>query len=185
MNESAAIRVTLHPIDLSADSADLITFMTSNDFPFHAGPRATAQDIEQRIARGTFDDPEHATYWIDLDRSGRVGLVILEDLIDNAPMFDIRLASGWRGQGIGTAAVAAMTDLVFTRWPAVNRFEGQTREDNIAMRKAFLRSGFIKEAHYREGWPVPGGRPVASVAYAILRNDWRSGKTTTFEWEDL
>ncbi len=38
----------------------------------------------------------------------------------------------------------------------VNRSEGQTREDNTAMRKTFLRCGWLKEAHYREDWP--GGR---------------------------
>jgi RimJ/RimL family protein N-acetyltransferase len=69
--------------------------------------------------------------------------------------------------------------------PDVNRFEGQTREDNIAMRKTFLRCGWLKEAHYREGWPVDGGAPVASVAYSIIRRDWQTGQTTTFIWEDL
>jgi RimJ/RimL family protein N-acetyltransferase len=185
VNDSAATEVKLSPIDLDAERDELIAFMTSNDFPFHAGPKASPENIEQRIARGAYDDPDHAAYWIDLEWKGRVGLVVLEDLTDHAPMFDLRLGNDWRGQGIGTAAVAALTGLVFTSWPEVNRFEGQTREDNIAMRKAFLRSGFIKEAHYREGWPVPGGTPVASVAYTILRSDWRSGTTTTFVWEDL
>jgi RimJ/RimL family protein N-acetyltransferase len=185
VNDSSTPGPRLRPIDLTAERGELVSFMTSNDFPFHAGANPTAQDIEQRIERGTYDDPDHATFWIDLERQRRVGLVILEELTDNAPMFDIRLGNDWRGQGIGTAAVIALTDLVFTRWPHVNRFEGQTREDNIAMRKALLRSGFIKEAHYREGWPVPGGMPVASVAYAILRSDWKSGTTTTFVWDDL
>ena len=79
----------------------------------------------------------------------------------------------------------AATDLVFGTMPDVHRFEGQTREDNVAMRRTFLRCGWLKEAHYREGWPVDGGEPLASVAYAILRRDWRSGTTTTFVWEDL
>lgn len=69
--------------------------------------------------------------------------------------------------------------------PPVNRFEGQTREDNIAMRKIFLRCGFLKEAHYREAWPVLAGAALASVAYAILRRDWETGTTTGFTWEDL
>ena len=60
-----------------------------------------------------------------------------------------------------------------------------TREDNLAMRKTFLRCGWLKEAHYRESWPVEGGEPVASVAYAILRRDWQTGTVTRFEWEDL
>ena len=30
-----------------------------------------------------------------------------------------------------------------------------------------------------------GAHPLASVAYAILRRDWETGKTTNFVWEDL
>lgn len=69
--------------------------------------------------------------------------------------------------------------------PKVNRFEGQTREDNIAMRKTFVRCGWLKEAHYREGWPVDEGSPLASIAYGILRRDWETGQTTLFDWDDL
>ena len=45
----------------------------------------------------------------------------------------------------------ALTTHVFTTMHAVNRFEGQTREDNVAMRKTFLHTGFVKEAHRRAG----------------------------------
>jgi RimJ/RimL family protein N-acetyltransferase len=79
----------------------------------------------------------------------------------------------------------AATDLVFGTMPAVNRFEGQTREDNVPMRRAFVRCGWLKEAHYREGWPVEGGPPVASVVYGILRRDWEAGTVTPLVWEDL
>jgi RimJ/RimL family protein N-acetyltransferase len=69
--------------------------------------------------------------------------------------------------------------------PQATRFEGQTREDNIAMRRTFLRAGFVKEAHYRDGWPVEGGPALASVAYAILRRDWEQGTTTPVDWDDF
>jgi len=69
--------------------------------------------------------------------------------------------------------------------PEAVRFEGQTRADNIAMRKVFLKAGFLKEAHYRMSWPADDGTRVASVAYAILRQDWESGETTSFDWDDL
>jgi RimJ/RimL family protein N-acetyltransferase len=78
----------------------------------------------------------------------------------------------------------AVTTHVFTTMQAVSRFEGQTREDNIAMRKTFVRAGFVKEAHYREAWPVENGSPVASVAYGILRRDWQTGQTTPVNWND-
>jgi RimJ/RimL family protein N-acetyltransferase len=48
---------------------------------------------------------------------------------------------------LGSEVLRALATYVFTSLPAVNRLEEQTREDNIAMRKSFLRSGFVKEAH--------------------------------------
>jgi RimJ/RimL family protein N-acetyltransferase len=89
--------------------------------------------------------------------------------------------SGW----FGAEVLKALTTHVFTTMLAVNRFEGQTREDNVAMRKTFVRTGFVKEAHYREVWPVENGPALASVAYSILRRDWQTGRTTPVAWTDL
>jgi RimJ/RimL family protein N-acetyltransferase len=88
--------------------------------------------------------------------------------------------SAARGHGLGVSILKARTTEVFQRWPNANRFEGQACEDNIAMRKMFLRSGFLQEAHYRERWPVTGGQPLASVVYAILCPDLEMGQTTHF-----
>lgn len=167
------------------DRSALVEFLTRNEFPFHVHSRSDAERIERLIEDGAFDDEEHETFWVEERDLGRVGIVTLEDLRDPTPLFDLRLAERYRGRGLGRAALAATTEHVFETMPEVRRFEGQTREDNVAMRRAFLRSGWVKEAHYRESWPVLGGAPVASVAYAILRRDWESGTVTTFEWEDV
>ena len=159
--------------------------MTSHSFPFHAGGTPTREQVEQRIAAGAYRDEDNDSYWINHDVHGRIGYLRFKDLGDNAPMFDLRLESGWRGQGLAAPVLRAAADHVFTTMPAVRRFEGQTRQDNVAMRRTFLRCGWLKEAHYREGWPVPGGEPLASVAYAILRRDWASGVTTPLVWDDL
>lgn len=42
----------------------------------------------------------------------------------------------------------------------------------------------MKEAFYRDGWPVEHAAPRASVAYAILRRDWAEGTTTPVPWDD-
>ncbi len=89
-----------------------------------------------------------------------------------------------RGKGLGVEALRAVTRHVFEHFGEVTRFEGQTREDNLAMRRTFVRCGWVKEAHYRESWPVEGGAPLASVAYATLRRDWESGTTTPVPWEE-
>lgn len=60
-------------------------------------------------------------------------------------MFDLRLAGAWRGQGLAAQVLRAAADRVFTTWANVNRFEGQTREDNLAMRHVFVRAGWVQE----------------------------------------
>lgn len=177
--------VVLTPLDpRGADRAALVELLTGNHFPFHVVPRPTRADVERAIDAGRYDDDDHAASWVDVDGHGRVGLVVLEDLTDDAPLFDLRLAEAFRGRGLAAPVLRALTGHVFETYTEVDRFEGQTREDNTAMRRTFLRCGFVKEAHYRDGWPVAGGAPVASVAYAILRRDWVSGTTTPVPWDD-
>lgn len=173
----------LDPTGVDHDA--LVEFMTRNEFPFHVRTRPTVEQIEAAITAGNYRDHNHDSFWIDHDQLGRIGFLRLEDLTDNAPLFDLRLDSPFRGRGLGVTVLRAVTDQVFSTMPEVNRFEGHTREDNIAMRRTFQRCGWLKEAHYREGWPVPGSTPVATVAYGILRMDWATGRTTTFTWDDL
>ena len=178
--------VTLTRLDpAGADHDALVEFMTSSEFPFHVRERWRAGDVEAEIRGGAFRDEDNDTFWIDHRELGRVGILRLEELSDGAPLFDLRLDGTMRGRGLGVPALRAATDLVFRTMPDVHRFEGQTREDNIAMRTTFVRCGWVKEAHYREGWPVPGGAPLASVAYGMLRRDWESGRTTLVHWDDL
>ncbi|WGW12673.1 GNAT family protein [Saxibacter everestensis] len=173
-------------IDPSGGDHDaLIEFMTRNEFPFHGCPRPGAADVEASISKGAYRDEDNDSFWIDHSEVGRIGFFRLEDLSDDAPLFDLRLDGPFRGRGLGVHTLNAATHHVFSTMPSVNRFEGQTREDNTAMRKTFVRCGWLKEAHYREGWPVDGGAPLASVAYSILRRDWETGQTTTFAWDDL
>ncbi|RUQ98185.1 GNAT family N-acetyltransferase [Labedella endophytica] len=175
--------VTLLPLQRPADDDALVTFISSHEYPFHMSARPTADDVRSRIAAGSFDGPDNASYWVHVDGQ-QIGVATLQDLEDDAPLFDLRLATDARGRGFGELVLRSLTHEVFERFPVVNRFEGQTREDNIPMRRTFLRAGWVKEAHYRDGWPVAGADPVASVAYAILRRDWESGETTPVPWHD-
>ncbi len=167
-----------------ADREALLAFLTTEEFPFHVRHRIDPADAERGIDDGAWRDDEHDSFWIDSDEHGRVGVFRLEDLEDPVPLFDLRIAGEHRGKGLGAEALRAATAHVFRTLPEVTRFEGQTREDNTAMRRVFHHAGWVKEAHYREGWPVPGGEPLASVAYGVLRRDWESGTTTPVPWDD-
>lgn len=178
--------ITFTRIDpVGVDREPLISFMTRNQFPFHVGSRLSRDQIETSIGKGRFRDEDNDSFWIDHSEHGRIGFFRFEDLSDGSPLFDLRLDAPFRKRALGPEVLRAATHHVFTTMPAVNRFEGQTREDNVAMRKTFLRCGWVKEAHYRESWPDEKGTLLASIAYAILRRDWETGETTHLIWDDL
>ena len=175
--------VTFMPLS-DKDAEELVKFLSTNSFPYHRITAPSEELVRQLILEGRFDADGVCTYWVFGDNQ-RLGLVILERLESQCPTFDLRLVEEARGQGSGVPVLQALTDLVFTAWPGAHRFAGRTREDNIAMRKTFLRSGFVKEAHYREDWPLGDGQWIASVTYAVLRRDWERRTVTGFAWEDV
>ncbi|NBE92952.1 GNAT family N-acetyltransferase [Nonomuraea sp. KC401] len=167
----------------SGDVDALADFLTGSHWPFHAGTQ-DAETVRQRAGSGLYWNDESRTFWVLADGE-RAGLVRLQDLADDTPMFDLRIRADRRGKGLGTAAVAWLTSYLFTEFPHVTRIEATTRQDNHAMRAALRRSGYAKEAHYREAWPAPdGGTPHDSVGYAVLRHDWISGTVTLPDWHD-
>ncbi|WP_432791476.1 GNAT family N-acetyltransferase [Brevibacterium sp. K11IcPPYGO002] len=166
------------------DDDHLIDFYTTEEFPFHAKLSVwSTEEVRERIADGYFISEETETFWLVHSELGRIGIVRLEDLHDETPMFDLRLASRFRGRGLGIEALTAIAAHVFSTTRAV-RLEGQTREDNHAMRSVFDRAGWTKEAHYRRSWPVTGGDPLDSVGYAILREEWETGVGFELHWHD-
>lgn len=175
-------QLTFVRIDPAVERADLITFMTGHQWPFHMNPQVSREQVEEALDSGAYRSDECDSYWIDHADFGRIGFIRFEDLEDDTPVFDLRLAGEYRGKGLGVHVLEAATAWVFEHMPAVRRFEGQTRDDNLPMRRTFVKAGWVKEAYYRQGWPVTGAEPRASVAYAILRSDWESGTTTPVPW---
>lgn len=178
--------ISLLPInpDDAKDREDLVAFMIGNEFPCHVRTQMTREQVEDGIASGAYRSADNHSFWVEQDGEQRIGFLRLQDLADGGPTFDLRLAATWRGHGLASSIVDTVTEHLFTSMPEVTRFEAQTREDNIPMRRTLLRCGWVKEAHYREAWPVDGARPLASVCYAILRRDWESGRTTPVPWDD-
>lgn len=149
--------ITLSRLDpAGADREALVALLVSNDWPFHVRPTVAAEQVSAAIDAGAYRDDDNDTFWVEHDQLGRIGVLRLEDLTDQAPLFDLRLDASARGRGLGAEILRVATDHVFSTMPQVRRFEGQTREDNIAMRKTFQRAGWVKEAHYREGGRWPG-----------------------------
>ena len=175
--------VTFMPLS-DKDVEELVKFLTTNSFPYHRITAPSEELVRQLIVDGRFEADGVRTYWVFGDNQ-RLGLAILERLESHCPVFDLRLVEEARGQGSGVPVLQALTALVFNEAPKAHRFAGRTREDNIAMRKTFVRSGFLKEAHYRDDWPLDDGGWIASVTYAVLRRDWELGTVTGFSREDV
>jgi RimJ/RimL family protein N-acetyltransferase len=166
------------------DADSLVAFLTGDTWPFHGSPVVTADQARRWVAAGRYyGDDSNRTFWISVDGAD-AGLIRLMDLGDSTPVFDLRLRAQCRGKGVGVQALRWLTGYLFTEFPAVQRVAGFTRQDNRAMRRAFERAGYVKEAHHRDAWPVDGGEIYDAVGYAILRRDWLAGTTTPPEWHD-
>jgi RimJ/RimL family protein N-acetyltransferase len=165
-----------------ADAGPLADFLTAGDWPFHGGGQSR-DGILAGVASGGYDSGTTRTFWITA-QGDHVGLIHLWDLADPTPMFDLRVRAADRGRGIGSHALAWLTEYISGSFPQATRIEATTRQDNVAMRRAMLRAGYVKESHYRDAWAGQGGAVHDAIGYAILRRDWLAGVTTPVRWDD-
>jgi RimJ/RimL family protein N-acetyltransferase len=180
---SAPLDATFRPYDPSADEAALVDLLVTETWAYRVKPRLDPAEVAEELAKGEYHSD--AVLTLVIEQEGRmVGFARAFDLGEERsdPQLDFRLRAGARGQGLGTEAVRRITDAVFTAHPGKIRIEGQTRADNVAMRKAFLRAGYVQEAVYRQAWPGHDGTVHDGTGYAILRTDWETGTTTPVDW---
>ncbi|MFD0620495.1 GNAT family N-acetyltransferase [Paenibacillus sp. GCM10027629] len=162
---------------------DLVSFMTSNTWDFHANPNPSSERIVKTYDSGYYQE-DNETYWIEY-LNEKVGLIVIHDIDDTIPLFDLRLSSKYRGKGFGAEAVRWITDYIFTLPDEKIRIEAYTRSDNIAMRKTFQKCGFVKEGYLRHAWENDDGSISDSVCYAIIRCDWENKMITPIKINDV
>lgn len=167
------------------EQEQLIHFMTTNTWPFHGQEKSDRELIEKTIREGGYESDEVKTFWLVNDTGEKVGIAKIHDLQDDVPLFDLRIADRYRGRGYGASALRLMADYVFGLPEGKNRLAGHTRHDNLAMRKTFERSGFVKEGHLRQAWFSPEeARYYDAITYGITRDDYMAGEQTPVVWED-
>lgn len=169
-------RLSFEPFVPEAADA-LVGWLCSETWPFHTSARPEPGEVRSQLENGDFTE-DARVFWVLWDGMERVGLVRLEYLSEESPTADFRVREAYRGRGIGKRMVRWAAGYVFTTFPDKPRLEGQTREDNVAMRRVFERCGWVREAYYRRAWPAADGSLRGGVGYAILNDDWRSGRTT-------
>ena len=161
----------------------LIHFMTTNTWPYHAESAPERKLIEKTVQEGGYESDDVKTFWVVNDDEQKVGIVKLYDLLDDMPFFDLRIAYEHRLKGYGPEALRLLTKYVFELPTKKIRLEGHTRQDNLAMRKTFERAGFVKEAHLRNSWFSPKeNRYYDAVTYGMTREDYKSNQTPAVIW---
>ncbi|MEY3901750.1 MAG: hypothetical protein RL189_1056 [Pseudomonadota bacterium] len=164
--------ITLTPLQLPSELHQVVTFISSQLWPYHAMTRPSEEDVYAM----SLALPETASYWVEEDgvRVGLIRLQELDDIGDGSPMFDLRLSEVARGRGVGRTALGLLCDLAFSCWPELHRIEGTTRDDNVAMQRVFEVCGFQREGRLRETWPTSEGLWHDTLVYGLLRQDWSS-----------
>ena len=131
--------------DPGLDEAALVDLLTTEPWPHRPRPALSEGDVRADLDQGHYAGEAVLTVLIELE-GAVVGLVRAEDagLDRRDPQLDFRLRERARGRGIGLAALHHITGAVFSRYPETLRIEGQTRRDNVAMRKVFVRGGYVQ-----------------------------------------
>lgn len=184
-NTPRAAGVLLVPVRLPEEEDAVSAFLRADVWPFHANavltPEKAIDLVQAMSAKGV------ESFWLERhgNRLGIIRAFDLDDVDDDGyPMLDVRIASRFRRQGIGSAGVAALVEHLFARYPSLRRVGASTRQDNVAMRAVLSKCGFAKEGHFRADWRCSDGRVFDTVHYGLLRNDWQSGHVTPVDWED-
>lgn len=162
---------------------ELVSFMTNHYWNFHSNPNLSQRQIINAYNNGWYQE-DRETYWIE-NKNKKIGLIIIHDISDTIPLFDIRLDNNVRGKGYGTKVVRWITDYIFGLPDNKIRIEAYTRSDNIAMRKTLNKCGFVKEGYLRCAWENDDGSVSDSICYAIIRDDWESKALTPIKLNDL
>ena len=168
-----------------SDANIMHQFLNSENWPYHSNSNLSPDKIKERIDNGFYWSDDTKTFWI-ISESQHIGFCRLFDLgnptSDETPLFDLRIAESFRNKGIGTLAVKWLTRYIFTEYLSKFRIEAITRYDNLPMIKTLIKCGYVKEAHYRKSWKVDGADRVDCVGFALLKEDWKSGKSTAVQW---
>jgi len=161
---------------------DLVLLMTRNTWDYHSNPKVSEEQIIDAYHRGWYQE-DREIFWIEKENK-KIGLIIIHDITDTIPSFDIRLDSWARGKGIGTKAVKWLTDYIFGL-PDKIRIEAYTRSDNLAMRKTFSKAGYVKEGYLRNAWENNDGTVSDSICYGYMRSDWENNEITPIKLNEL
>lgn len=104
------------------------------------------------------------------------GFVLVTGMTSGDALMEIRLASAYRGRGVGREVLRQLAEHHFAAHDDLQRLVGRTHENNVPMQRALTAAGFRMEARYRDSYPLPDGRYASEWGYALTRADWEAGR---------
>jgi RimJ/RimL family protein N-acetyltransferase len=115
-----------------------------------------ATNASERIA-GALQEPDETLLALEVDGrlAGAARLVLRVPRHRLAEVRSLMLVPTLRGQGLGTAAVAAIAGVAFGAH-GVHRLEGEVLAHNTAGLRAFENAGFTREGVRRRAWHRDG-----------------------------
>ena len=161
---------------------NLVYLLTSNYWVYHSDATVKESTIRNAVENDYYSD-ERETFWI-IDHNEKVGVMIINDINDTIPLFDIRLDVAYRGKGYGVKSLKWLQNYLFGEKEKI-RIEGYTRADNVAMRKCFTSAGFVKEGYLRNAWENSDGTIYDTVLYGSIFEDWQTGSITPSKMNDV
>ncbi|KAM3093969.1 GNAT family N-acetyltransferase [Phormidesmis sp. 146-35] len=182
-----SLQLSFQSLLIGTERELLADWLSSDRWMYHGDPQLSREKVLEWVDQGEFTGTNCQTFWIVANSDQRVGLIRLfdlDDIDDGSPMFDLRIQSEYRGQGIGKRALQWLTAYLFETWSELERIEGSTCVDNLAMRKVFLQCNYVKEGHFRKAWVTVDGKRLDSICYGILREDWINQTITPINWND-
>ncbi len=167
-----------------SDQDEIVRWLTSETWEYFETPSPTQEMVVNWVSNGHFHGEQARSFWIQSGIGENVGFITVFEIRDPIPRIALRISAPYRRMGIGKQALHFIADFVFREFPAALRIEGNTRQDNIAMRKTFAACGWVKESHYRALWKTETGEYATAIGYAIIKQDWLNGTVTAVDWND-
>ncbi|MGX1881527.1 GNAT family N-acetyltransferase [Streptomyces sp. NPDC055287] len=166
-------RVALAPLDI--DDAELMHSWRSDPVAAQEigfWPRSLSA-LRERMESNR-DDHDRDDFLVLLPDGTPIGHIALADqnIVDGTAEVHLMLASRYRGQGYGTDALDALTDLAFGELP-MQRLQADTHTGNTAALAVLAKSGFVQEGTRRSVCLHRGRRHDLAVL-SLLRPEWEA-----------
>ncbi|MFJ9851800.1 GNAT family N-acetyltransferase [Streptomyces sp. NPDC101150] len=170
-------------VPLEADDTELMGAWRSDPTAAQAigfWPRPLSS-LRERIERD-IDDADRDDFVVVLPDGTPIGHIALanQNFADATAEVHLMLDAQHRGQGHGTDALDALTDLAFGELP-LHRLQADTHTDNAAALSVLARSGYVREGVRRSAC-LHRGRRHDLAMLSLLREEWE-GLDRPRSWE--